>query len=95
MAEQYPLNAAEAFLGTAGCWFDTDALARYAEKAREPSTAFDFVVADGRARRRSSPSARTAGSASGTQPEKGSEYALYVDVATGRGKDYTSDRVST
>ena len=33
-AEQYPLTAADAFLGTAGCWFDVEALTWYAREGR-------------------------------------------------------------
>jgi len=43
MAEQYPLNAAEAFLGTAGCWFSIDALSRYADRTREPRYKMKFI----------------------------------------------------
>ena len=89
MAEQYPLNAAEAFLGTSGCWFDVDALARYAERAIDPKYRFDFIGAEDGAK------ATVAKRSEGlihvwTEPEKGKEYALYADVATGRGKDYSS-----
>lgn len=89
MSEQYPLNAAEAFLGTAGCWFDTDALGRYAEKAREPAYRFDFVVEEdgkrGTMAKRSDGRIRLY-----DPPEKGREYAVYIDAATGRGRDFTS-----
>ena len=34
-AEQYPLTPADAFLGTAGCWFDIEALTEYGEKVQE------------------------------------------------------------
>jgi hypothetical protein len=88
MAEQYPLNAAEAFLGTAGCWFDVDALGRYAEKVIEPKYRMDFIASDNGAK------AQVVKRGEGLihvyeQPIKGREYAIYADVATGRGKDYS------
>jgi hypothetical protein len=89
MAEQYPLNAAEAFTGTAGCWFDTEALGRYAEKVRKPMRRGVFATADDGA------SATFSDRPDGwlhiyDQPEKDRGYALYADVATGRGKDFTA-----
>ena len=87
MAEQYPLNAAEAFLGTAGCWFDIDALARYAEKAREPEVPGRVHRLGRRGRRPGRPQdARTGMIRVWDAPEKGREYAIYIDVATGRGQ---------
>jgi hypothetical protein len=90
MSEQYPLNAAEAFLGTSGCWFDVDALAWYADKLREPQFRMNFI-----------PDLATGAKATIAQrsdgwigvydrPEKAKEYALYADVATGRGLDFTA-----
>jgi hypothetical protein len=89
MSEQYPLNAAEAFLGTAGCWFDTDALARYAEKAIEPKYRANFKVEE------SGEKATLHKQGDGlvrvwVEPDKAKEYALYIDAATGRGRDYTA-----
>ncbi|TFG36599.1 MAG: hypothetical protein E4H44_06535, partial [Candidatus Aminicenantes bacterium] len=47
-AEQYPLTPADAFLGTAGCWFDTEALTWYGERVRKPEYRFQFATnADG------------------------------------------------
>ena len=88
MSEQYPLNAAEAFLGSAGCWFDLEALARYADKAREPKFRFRFLPAPNAA------TATIAKSASGwikvwEPPQQDKNYTVYVDAATGRGTDYT------
>jgi hypothetical protein len=88
MSEQYPLNAAEAFLGTAGCWFDLEALARYADRERKPKFRFRFLPAANAA------TAQIAKSASGwikvwEPPQSERNYALYVDAATGRGLDYT------
>jgi hypothetical protein len=88
MSEQYPLNAAEAFLGTAGCWFDTEVLGRYAEKAREPEFKMRFQP---------SPTGANATVVKGRDgqikvwhpPVQERSYALYCDAATGRGKDYT------
>ena len=78
MSEQYPLNAAEAFLGTAGCWFDVEALDRYAEKrARARSTASSFIPT------RSGAKAHDRAGAGrldhGLRPaDKERDYALYV-----------------
>lgn len=89
MSEQYPMNAAEAFLGTSGCWFDIDALAWYADNLREPAFRFNFVPDEGGAR------AAVATRSDGwigvyDKPEKAKDYALYADVATGRGRDFTA-----
>jgi len=87
-AEQYPLTPADAFLGTAGCWFDSEALSWYAAKTRKPEYRFRFhVETDGK-------KASVVRSKDGwihlfDQPIQGREYALSIDVATGRGKDYT------
>jgi len=88
MAEQYALNAAEAFLGTSGCWFDTDALAWYAERLREPAYRFNFIPEP------SGMKATMAKRSDGMiavydKPEKDKNYTLYADVATGRGLDFT------
>ena len=45
--------------GNAGCWFDIDALARYAEKVQEPKYRCDFIGGRGRGEGRASPRART------------------------------------
>ena len=93
MAEQYPLNAAEAFLGTAGCWFDIDALARYAEKARDP----EFRVRLRRLRERGEGDRRTRAATGMIRvwepPEKEQGLRPLHDVATGRGNDYSSPTV--
>jgi len=88
-AEQYPLNAADAFLGTAGCWFDMDSLVWYADNVRQPEYRFDFVVDE------SGGSAQVARRKNGkihvfTKPVDGRAYAIGADVATGRGTDYSS-----
>jgi hypothetical protein len=89
MSEQYPLNPAEAFSGTAGCWFDTEALQRYAEQTREPIYRMDFIASDDGARatiaKRDNGGIRV-----WEPPEQRRHYALYCDSATGRGKDYTA-----
>lgn len=89
MAEQYPLNAAEAFLGTSGCWFSTDALSWYADNLREVESRFNFVPDESGAK------ATIAKRSDGwigvyDKPVKGTDYALYADVATGRGMDFTA-----
>ena len=88
MSEQYPLNAAEAFLGTAGCWFDVQALARYAERTREPAFRCRFLPDETGAK------AQIHKATDGwlwvyDTPEKGRNYTLYIDAATGRGLDAT------
>jgi len=88
MSEQYPLNAAEAFLGTSGCWFDTDALAWYAERLRQPEYRMNFVPDPSGAK--ATMAKRTDGMiAVYDKPEENKAYALYADVATGRGLDFT------
>jgi len=89
MAEQYPMNPAEAFLGTAGCWFSTDALARYADRARKPKFRMRFAVEP-----ETGMKATIARESNGwirvwESPEKEKSYAVYADVATGRGTDFT------
>lgn len=88
MAEQYPLNAAEAFLGTSGCWFNTDALAWYAENLREPQFRFNFVT-DPSGAKASISQRRDGWIAVWDKPDKQKDYAVYADVATGRGLDFT------
>jgi len=89
MSEQYPLNAAEAFMGTAGCWFDVEALGRYAEKFREALFRGRFMADESGAK------AVFHQSRDGwvwvyDKPEKEHDYAIYADTATGRGLDFTA-----
>jgi len=89
MAEQYPLNAAEAFMGTSGCWFNVDALDYYAKKLREPTERFNFLP-DSETGAKASREIRSDGWIRlYDKPEDEHEYTLYADVATGRGKDFT------
>ena len=88
MSEQYPLNAAEAFLGTSGCWFSTDALDSYAKKVRDVLFRARFLPEESGAK------ATLDKSKEGwiwvyDLPNKSREYAIYADIATGRGKDFT------
>lgn len=90
MSEQYPLNAAEAFLGTAGCHFDIDALARYADRCKDPLYRMRFIP-DEELGSKATISKQSAGWIwVYAQPEKEKPYAIYCDVATGRGKDFTA-----
>jgi len=89
MSEQYPMNAAEAFMGTAGCWFDVDALARYAKRIRQPLYRGRFLPSEEGA------SATFLKQENGwlwvyDLPDKKRSYTLYADVATGRGTDATA-----
>jgi hypothetical protein len=91
-AEQYPLNPADAFLGTAGCWFDTEALQWYSERVRKPKYRFDFKADENGGR------AQIIKSKAGQirlydKPEKDKQYCLSADIATGRGTDYSSATV--
>lgn len=87
-AEQYPLTPADAFLGTAGCWFSTEALTHYGEHPRAPEFRFQFRVdEDGKkakVQKRSDGWIRLY-----DYPVAGRDYALVADVATGRGLDYS------
>lgn len=87
-AEQYPLTPADAFLGTAGCWFDTESLTFYGERVRQPEFRFQFQVsADGSKAtvvRRKDGWIRLY-----DWPVDGREYGISADVATGRGTDYS------
>jgi hypothetical protein len=90
-AEQYPLTPADAFLGTAGCWFDTEALSWYGED-REPAQAqyrFQFhVETDGK---KATVSKRKDGWIRLYDlPIKDRSYGISVDIATGRGLDYSA-----
>jgi hypothetical protein len=87
-AEQYPLTPADAFLGTAGCWFDTEALSWYGENLRTPEFRFNFAVSD------DGKKATIAKRKDGwvrlyDYPIKERDYGISIDVATGRGTDYT------
>jgi terminase large subunit-like protein len=89
MSEQYPLNAAEAFLGTSGCWFNVDALARYADKIREPEFMFNFIPSQEGAK--ATIDKRSDGWIGVYEkPDKAKDYAIYCDAATGRGLDFTA-----
>ena len=89
MAEQYPLNAAEAFMGTAGCWFNVDALDYYTKHLREPKERFNFLV-DEKTGMKATREKRSDGWIRlYDKPKEDREYTVYCDVATGRGKDYT------
>lgn len=88
MAEQYPLNAAEAFLGTAGCHFEIEALDHYGKNTREPKYVMQFRVAE------NGTNAQIHKRRDGwikvwDEPDKERQYTLYIDAATGRGKDFT------
>jgi len=87
-AEQYPLTPADAFLGTAGCWFDTEALSHYGENLRDPEFRFNFQVSeDGR---KATISKRKDGWVKlWDYPVEKRDYAIGADIATGRGTDYS------
>src|SRR4029077_4962523 len=87
-AEQYPLTPADAFLGTAGCWFDSEALSWYGENIRKPEYRFQFGVdADGK---KASIQKRKDGWIKlFDHPIEKREYGIAIDVATGRGLDYS------
>lgn len=88
-AEQYPRSAEEAFQLTAGaCYFDRDALQRYArERVRRPLYRCQFEKAGVRAaRKRRGPKALIKVL---EEPNPEHTYAIGVDVASGRGRDYS------
>jgi Terminase large subunit, T4likevirus-type, N-terminal len=90
MSEQYPLNAAEAFLGTSGCWFDTDALAYYAENLRDTQFRFNFIPDEATGAKAEIVRRSDGWIGVYEKPVKDREYTLYADVATGRGRDFTA-----
>ena len=82
-----PERRREAFLGTAGCHFDVDALARYADKAIEEKYRFQVPSETGA---KATVTKRSDGMIRVWVEPRGHEYAVYADVATGRGRDYSS-----
>jgi hypothetical protein len=88
-AEQFPRNAEEAFILTGECWFDTEALAWYAESPLVEEGRMRFVVNELGSR------AKIAWLAKGSirvyaKPDPARDYAIAADVATGRGFDYSA-----
>lgn len=88
MSEQYPLNAAEAFLGTAGCHFEVESLDYYAKRTREPRYRMQFR-ADENGMRAVVHKRKDGWIEVWDPPEPEHNYALYIDAATGRGRDFT------
>jgi len=89
MAEQYALNPTEAFLGTSGCWFDTESLGFYAENTRNPLYQLRFLP-DEIGAKATMVKGQGGWVAVYDEPEETKEYAVYADIATGRGKDFTA-----
>jgi hypothetical protein len=93
-AEQYPLTPADAFMGTAGCWFDMDALTWYGQHPRMPKYHMRFVVdVTGRSAIRQQIGDKQGIVAVWDEPEEGHAYAISTDIATGRGQDYSCAHV--
>lgn len=88
-AEQFPADELEAFILTGDQYFDAEALAWYAKNAvAEPLYRFNFLrTAPDRARKekRNDGWIRLY-----EEPKTGAQYGLAVDVATGRGTDYSA-----
>lgn len=91
-AEQYPANEHEAFTLTNRVFFDPDDLLWYASNGvRSPLYRLDFERVDARhARRRQHGRGMLSVFA---EPAEGRKYAVGVDVATGRGRDYSAASV--
>jgi hypothetical protein len=86
-AEQYPANEDEAFTLTNRTFFDPDDLAAYYELVGKPLYRADFVVlsrAQARLKRRSDGRLTVY-----ADPKPDRKYAIGVDVASGRGRDWS------
>lgn len=86
--QEYPRNEHEAFILTGRPYFDAESIDYYVENAlRDPLYRAHFMEEHGKAQlvRRDSGLIRVF-----IEPNDKHDYAMYVDPATGRGKDYTS-----
>jgi hypothetical protein len=91
MGEQYPRNEREAFILTGSPYFDAEALDRYSDDPAKAEFRCSFEES-GLAR------ARLTRSQNGAirvyhQPMLGSRYAIFADIATGRGSDFSAATV--
>ena len=92
--EQYPSDDNEAFILTGDVYYDIEKLEWYRKhRRRDPIYRFDFIEEEGDPGER--PRARKHRHQSGRirvylEPVKGHEYAIYADVASGRGKDFNA-----
>lgn len=87
-AEQYPANEHEAFTLTNRVFFDPEDIAHYSSTVREPLYRADFETVG-------SSQARLRKDGGGTlrvyrEPQPDRKYAVFADVATGRGLDYSA-----
>lgn len=85
--EQFPRNEHEAFALSDRSFFDQDALLEYADRVADTLYRLDFEQVDRAARMVKHPNGRIRVFA---EPNKDSTYAIGVDVATGRGMDYSA-----
>lgn len=97
LAEQYPSSPEEAFQNSGECWFDRGKLNRYQEQWRE-SGIESYRVHFEEFIERAEPYARMQRLNAGSwtiiaEPEKGHKYGIGVDVATGKGLDFSSAHV--
>ena len=89
-AEQYPEDDDEAFLLTGSPFFDLTALQHYSRAARvEPQLQGEWTYYHGPMNRARFTKADGAAIEVYRRPEKGHEYVIGVDVATGEGTDYS------
>ncbi|MET0957046.1 MAG: hypothetical protein ABWZ18_00925, partial [Solirubrobacterales bacterium] len=93
--EQYPQNELEAFILSGDVYFDPEALVHYERNPLELLYRGLFVEGEpGRARLERRPASdREAYLRVFTEPEENRGYAIFADVATGRGLDYSSAHV--
>jgi hypothetical protein len=85
--EQYPRDEDEAFILTGRPYFDREALAYYRKLIPEPKFRFDFVAKRGKAKLDKTKHGRIRVY---QEPVDGRAYAIGVDVATGRGADFSA-----
>lgn len=89
-AEQYPLNPEDGFINTGKCWFDLGAINWYTQQWREheraPLYRMRFVEELGRAKMIKTDAGEWRIM---REPMKGRKYAIFADVATGRGSDFS------
>lgn len=88
--EQYPANAREAFILTGDRYFDHEALLHYEDNKLEPLFRGIFEIDPDDAKKARFKKTEFGWVGVYEEPLEGHRYAMGVDVATGRGKDFSS-----